>query len=96
MLPGHSLTTVQARGMLKVAQPTNVRALPPFEKWSFAEEHYVQYLADQQQVHYMMEASVAEALAVAAATETERRVSPGCRGAFAALQHLGEGAGLDR
>ena len=82
--------------MLKVAQPTNVRALPPFEKWRFAEEHYVQFLADQQQVHYMMEASVAEALAVAAATEAERQVSPSCRGAFGALQHLGEGAGLDR
>lgn len=42
--------------------------LPPFERWGFSEERYVQYLCDQQAIHYMLENIIAESLEEARAT----------------------------
>ena len=40
--------------------------LPPFQRWSFREERYIQWLADMQAAHLTLEAAVADAAAVAA------------------------------
>ena len=74
------LTTVtlgcgQRRGALAIAQPKGAPPLPPFERWSFAEMRYVQWLVDMHSVHYTLEAAVADATTVAA-TEHYSSASP--------------------
>lgn len=49
-----------------MAQPQGATPLPPFQKWSFREIRYIQWLADQHAVHYALEAAVADATTVAA------------------------------
>lgn len=51
---------------MKVAQPRGAGPLPPFHKWSFREERYIQWLADMHTVHYALEAALADAVTVAA------------------------------
>jgi hypothetical protein len=41
-----------------VAQPKNTPPLPPFEKWAFAPQHYMQYLADLLTVHVAVDTSL--------------------------------------
>ena len=57
---------VQAAGELQVAPRPGAAPLPPFQRWSFREEHYIQWLADMQAAHLTLEAAVADAAAVAA------------------------------
>ncbi len=57
---------MQREGALKVARPKGSQPLPPFHKWSFREERYIQWLADMHTVHYALEAAVADATTVAA------------------------------
>lgn len=73
------LEMLQTQGALGVAQPKGGKPLPSFERWAFAEAHYVQYLGDMHAVHAALEGSIAqaagiqrEALAAAAAGQGER------------------------
>ena len=59
---------LQKEGALQIAQPKGAPPLPPFERWSFRERRYIQWLADMHTAHYTLEAAVADA-AVVAATE---------------------------
>ena len=59
---------VQKEGALQIAQPKGAPPLPPFERWSFRERRYIQWLADMHTAHYTLEAAIADA-AVVAATE---------------------------
>ena len=68
-------TAAQKRGALAIAQPKGAPPLPPFERWSFAEMRYVQWLVDMHAVHYTLEAAVADATTVAA-TEHYSSASP--------------------
>ncbi len=45
--------------------PKGAPPLPPFEKWSFKERRYIQWLVDMHNAHYALEASVADATVVA-------------------------------
>ena len=56
---------MQAAGELQVAQRPGAPPLPPFQRWSFREERYIQWLADMQAAHLTLEAAVADATAVA-------------------------------
>eukprot|EP00850_Spirogloea_muscicola_P003212 SM000013S26381 [mRNA] locus=s13:163462:166864:+ [translate_table: standard] len=47
---------LDSKGDLAVA---SAKPLPPFERWSFKEEHYLQFLADQAAVHAGLEDAVA-------------------------------------
>ena len=57
---------MQAAGELQVAPRPGAAPLPPFQRWSFREERYIQWLADMQAAHLTLEAAVADASAVAA------------------------------
>lgn len=57
---------MQAAGELQVAARPGEAPLPPFQRWSFREERYIQWLADMQAAHLTLEAAVADATAVAA------------------------------
>ena len=59
---------LQKEGALQIAQPKGAPPLPPFERWSFKERRYIQWLADMHTAHYTLEAAMADA-AVVAATE---------------------------
>ena len=59
---------MQKEGALQIAQPKGAPPLPPFERWSFKERRYIQWLADMHTAHYTLEAAIADA-AVVAATE---------------------------
>lgn len=59
---------LQKEGVLQIAQPKGAPPLPPFERWSFKERRYIQWLADMHTAHYTLEAAIADA-AVVAATE---------------------------
>ena len=86
----------QARGLLNIVQ---ARPLPPFEKWSFTEKRYIQYMCDQQNVHYALEAAIAEAIAVGPSGPHQTngyQPSDICAAAFKAVACFGESAGLDR
>ncbi len=69
VLLGHpvaaSQNAAQAAGELAVAQPEGAAPLPPFERWGFREERYIQWLADMQAAHLSLEAAVADATTVA-------------------------------
>ncbi|KAK9817905.1 hypothetical protein WJX72_004033 [[Myrmecia] bisecta] len=88
------LELLEAQGSLKVAQADNARPLPPFDRWSFNERCYVQYLADQQSVHCILEAAIADATTVAN-TEHYGDQESG-KGVWAALDRFTESRGLDR
>ncbi len=60
-----SQNAAQAAGELAVAQPEGAAPLPPFERWGFREERYIQWLADMQAAHLSLEAAVADATTVA-------------------------------
>ncbi|KAL3136926.1 hypothetical protein ABBQ32_006532 [Trebouxia sp. C0010 RCD-2024] len=93
------LEELQSRGLLNIVQPENSKPLPPFEKWSLTEKRYIQYMCDQQNVHYAMEAAVAEAVATGPAgphKSSELQPSKACAAAFEAVACFGESAGLDR
>jgi MoxR-like ATPase len=44
-------------------QPRGSKPLPDFQRWAFALEHYMQYLADLHAVHVALEESIASAAA---------------------------------
>ena len=69
----------QRTGALQVARPKGAPPLPPFERWSFGEMRYAQWLVDQHCSHYALEAAIADATTVAA---TEH-----CAGANPPLMH---------
>lgn len=90
---------VQVRGMLNIAQPKSAKPLPPFEKWSFTEQRYIQYMCDQHNVHSALEEAVAAALRAGPAGPQpieEVQASGECAAAFEALSCFGEDSGLDR
>ena len=86
--------------MLNIAQPKSAKPLPPFEKWSFSEKRYIQYMCDQHNVHCALEEAVAATLEAGPhgphAEEEAAQPSGECTAAFEALQCFSEGAGLDR
>lgn len=43
---------------MPVAQPKGSKPLPPFQRWAFAEEHYLQFLCDLLSVHSALEAAL--------------------------------------
>ena len=49
------LEALQAEGSLEVARPKDQPPPPSFERWAFAEPHYVQYLEDLYTVHAALE-----------------------------------------
>jgi hypothetical protein len=71
---------VQRQGALKIAQPKGVKPLPPFEKWSFREIRYVQWLTDMHTVHYALEAAIADATTVATTEHYSKSLVTTCRG----------------
>ncbi|KAK9826825.1 hypothetical protein WJX81_004535 [Elliptochloris bilobata] len=88
------LAQLQEAGELQVAGRAGAARLPPFQRWSFREERYIQWLADMQAAHLTLEAAIADATTVAS---TEHYGDSGSgRGVFAALERFGEAAGLDR
>lgn len=98
LLTGHFLLQ-QTKGLLNIAQPQKSKPLPSFEKWSFTEKRYIQYMCDQQNVHYALEAAIAEAVAIGpAGPHKASAVQPSkdCAAAFQAIACFGESAGLDR
>ncbi len=56
---------MQKEGALQIAHPKGSE-LPPFERWSFKERRYIQWLVDMHSAHYALEAAVADASVVAA------------------------------
>lgn len=85
------LEALQAEGALAVAQPAGAAPLPPFERWAFAEAHYVQHLADLLCVHTALEAAVARAQV------TVQRGEPGATSRLAdAVALFGAAQGLAR
>jgi hypothetical protein len=60
------LLCAQRAGALQVARPKGAPPLPPFERWSFGEMRYAQWLVDQHTAHYALEAAIADATTVAA------------------------------
>lgn len=91
---------MQVRGMLNIAQPKSAKPMPPFEKWSFSEKRYIQYMCDQHNVHCAMEEAVSATLAAGPGgppgEEEAAQPSGECTAAFGALQCFGEHGGLDR
>lgn len=49
------LESLQSDGSLAIAQPASSKPIPPFHKWAFAEQHYIQYLTDMLKVHMALE-----------------------------------------
>ena len=85
--------------MLNIVQPEQAKPLPPFEQWSFTEKRYIQYMCDQQNVHYTLEAAIAEAVAIGPSgphRAFDYHASDTCTTAFEAVACFGESAGLDR
>lgn len=87
--------------MLNIAQPKSAKPLPPFEKWSFSETRYIQYMCDQHNVHCALEEAVAATLEAGSCGprgEEEEAAQPSgeCAAAFEALQCFSETGGLDR
>jgi len=85
--------------LLNIAQPDKAKPLPPFEQWSFTEKRYIQYMCDQQNVHYALEAAIAEAVAVGPSgpgRADQAQPSEACAAAFQAVACFGESAGLNR
>ena len=78
-LPSKPRLCAQRRGALAIAQPKGAPPLPPFERWSFAEMRYVQWLVDMHSVHYALEAAVADATTVAATEHYSSASSPTLR-----------------
>lgn len=62
------LEMCQARGDL---QPPANQVLPPFERWAFRRQHYVQYLVDQYTLHRAMEDATMAALQPATGDRSE-------------------------
>ena len=89
----------QTRGLLNIAQPQQSKPLPPFEKWSFTEKRYIQYMCDQQNVHYTLEDAIAKAITIGPSgphKASELQLSQECKAAFEAVACFGESAGLER
>lgn len=86
--------------MLNIAQPKSAKPLPPFEKWSFSETRYIQYMCDQHNVHCALEETIAATLEAGPsgppAEEEQAQPSGECAAAFEALQSFGESGGLNR
>ncbi|KAG2489878.1 hypothetical protein HYH03_011680 [Edaphochlamys debaryana] len=94
---GQQLQMAEARGALAVAGPPP----PPLAQWSFREARYVQYLADQLEVHTALEAALTEATQSAASTSSSSpspdASAPPPQGAAWALLPLAPGRlGLER
>lgn len=84
---------------MNIVQPEQSKPLPPFEKWSFTEKRYIQYMCDQHNVHYSLEAAVAEAVAIGPSgphKTSDAQPSKECAAAFDAVACFGESAGLSR
>eukprot|EP00898_Chlorokybus_atmophyticus_P004900 jgi/Chlat1/5410/Chrsp35S05228 len=62
------LQRLETQGELQIA---NQRPLPPFEKWSFRQQNYLQYLVNQYEVHSALEHAV-DALASQGASSAVR------------------------
>lgn len=88
------LELLQSQGALGVAKLPGSKPLPPFERWAFAEEHYVQYLADLYAVHADLERSVAQAAAALGSASPAAAASPSPL--LCALRLFGPEQGLDR
>uniref|UniRef100_A0A7S0WJB1 Uncharacterized protein n=1 Tax=Pyramimonas obovata TaxID=1411642 RepID=A0A7S0WJB1_9CHLO len=54
------LQLLESKGELKVAQDKS-KPLPPFEKWSFGRQTYMQYISDQYTVHEALEDAIFDA-----------------------------------
>lgn len=87
------LELLQSQGALSVAQLQGSKPLPPFERWAFAEAHYVQYLADLYAVHAGLERSMAQAAAALGGAAPAGAPSTPL---LSALQLFGPQQGLDR
>jgi len=87
------LQWLETNGSLKVVQPQGAPPLPPFEKWSFTRDHYLQYLADQYTLHEALERAFSEEITCALGDLSEDATQE--EGATAALCKLGA-LSLDR
>ena len=82
---------MQAAGDLRVVRAEGAAPLPPFERWSFREERYIQWLADMQAAHLTLEAAVADAITVAATEHYGARPCAwvlGCESGTSGPRHL--------
>ena len=79
---------LQKEGALQIAQPKGAPPLPPFERWSFKERRYIQWLADMHTAHYTLEAAIADAAIVAATEHYGMQVPEHCEAVERARQKL--------
>ncbi|EFN60042.1 expressed protein [Chlorella variabilis] len=90
------LELLQTQGALGVAQPQGSKPLPDFQRWAFALEHYVQYLADMHAVHAALESSIAGAAAQVSASSLAGLPQQRREQLLQALGLFGAARGLDR
>jgi len=79
------LQLLDSKGEISVARPKGAAPLPPFEKWSFGDERFLQYLVDLQCVHVALETAVSQAGALLDAASSDSREVPPLAGFGPAL-----------
>jgi hypothetical protein len=62
---------------MPVARAKGAKPLPPFERWAFAEAHYLQYLCDMLSVHSALEQALASCTAAASPPAGQPALVPG-------------------